>query len=123
MHACTDVTGFGLAGHGWEVAERSGVRLVFEAAALPLYRGALVAAEAGVRTGGDARNRAHLEGTGHGRRPASASPSTPSPTTRRPRVGCWPSVDPGVAAELVASGAGFVEVGRVEAGVPGVELR
>ena len=58
VHACTDVTGFGLAGHGWEVAERSGVRLVFSAGTLPLYRGALVAAESGVRTGGDDRNRA-----------------------------------------------------------------
>ena len=35
--------------------------LVFDAAALPLYAGALAAAEAGMRTGGDARNREHLE--------------------------------------------------------------
>lgn len=61
-HAVTDVTGFGLLGHGWEVAERSGVGLRFEAAALPFYPGALAAAEAGVRTGGDARNREHLAG-------------------------------------------------------------
>src|SRR5207247_1713517 len=61
-HAVTDVTGFGLLGHAWEVAERSGVTIELDADALPLYRGALAAAEAGVRTGGDARNRAHLEG-------------------------------------------------------------
>src|SRR5439155_19040394 len=61
-HAVTDVTGFGLFGHGWEMAERSGVRLVIDSAAIPLYPGALEAAESGVRTGGDARNRAYLEG-------------------------------------------------------------
>src|SRR5687767_1609438 len=43
-HAVTDVTGFGLLGHGWEMAERSGVRLRFEADRLPLYPGALQAA-------------------------------------------------------------------------------
>ena len=61
-HAVTDVTGFGLFGHGWEIAERSAVRLRFRGAALPLYEGALEAARAGARTGGDARNRASLEG-------------------------------------------------------------
>jgi selenide,water dikinase len=60
-HAVTDVTGFGLFGHGWEMAERSGVALTFDGGRLPLYAGALEAAEARTRTGGDARNRAHLE--------------------------------------------------------------
>src|SRR5580704_8101733 len=59
-HGVTDVTGFGLAGHGWELAERSGVAVRLWAAGLPLYPGALAAAEAGVRTGGDARNRGYL---------------------------------------------------------------
>src|SRR3954467_7981763 len=35
VHAVTDVTGFALAGHGWEMAERSGVFLVFDTGALP----------------------------------------------------------------------------------------
>ena len=66
--AVTDVTGFGLLGHAHELAERSGVRLVFDAPALPALDGALEAAEAGVRTGGDGRNRdfaghaVHLDG-------------------------------------------------------------
>ena len=55
--AVTDVTGFGLFGHAHEVAERSGVRLVLEAAALPALEGALAVAESGLKTGGDARNR------------------------------------------------------------------
>jgi selenide,water dikinase len=60
-HSATDVTGFGLAGHGWEVAERSGARVVVSLADVPLYDGALDAARRGVRTGGDVRNRAYLE--------------------------------------------------------------
>jgi selenide,water dikinase len=55
--AVTDVTGFGLLGHAHEVAQRSGVRLLLEGDQLPLLPGALEAAAAGVRTGGDVRNR------------------------------------------------------------------
>ena len=122
VHACTDVTGFGLGGHGWEVAERSGVRLVLNAAALPLYRGALVAAESGVRTGGDARNRTHLRdkvevapGVG-----AALDAIVHDPQTSG---GLLAAVDRSAVAGLLAAGAGFVEIGRVEAGAPGVELR
>jgi selenide,water dikinase len=67
-HAVTDVTGFGLLGHAHEMAERSGVRIELEAAALPLLPGALEQAAAGVRTGGDRRNRdfagGHVEAEG-----------------------------------------------------------
>jgi len=67
VHAVTDVTGYGLAGHGWEMAERSDVRLVVDTAAIRSYPGALAAADRGVRTGGDPRNRdyvtAHLDST------------------------------------------------------------
>ncbi len=40
-HAVTDITGFGLLGHAWEVAERSGVRLRLHYEALPFHAGAL----------------------------------------------------------------------------------
>lgn len=56
-HAVTDVTGFGLLGHAHELAERSEVRLELDAVSLPLLPGAREAAAAGVRTGGDRRNR------------------------------------------------------------------
>ncbi|MBA2385397.1 MAG: selenide, water dikinase SelD [Actinobacteria bacterium] len=56
-NAVTDVTGFGLLGHAHEVAQRSDVRLHLEGDRLPLLPGALEAAAAGVRTGGDMRNR------------------------------------------------------------------
>ena len=55
--APTDVTGFGLLGHGLEMARASGARLVFDAAALPALPGALALAAAGVETGGAAHNR------------------------------------------------------------------
>lgn len=41
IHACTDVTGFGLAGHAWEMANASAVRLVFRFADLPLLPGVM----------------------------------------------------------------------------------
>ena len=56
-HAVTDVTGFGLVGHAHEMAERSSVRIRLEAARFPALDGALELAIAGVRTGGDRRNR------------------------------------------------------------------
>jgi selenide,water dikinase len=56
-NAVTDVTGFGLLGHVYELASRSGVRAVLESDALPALPGALELAESGVRTGGDRRNR------------------------------------------------------------------
>jgi len=58
--AATDVTGFGLLGHGLEVARASGVRLVFDATAIPALSGALALAAAGVETGGAAHNRRYV---------------------------------------------------------------
>jgi selenide,water dikinase len=56
-NAVTDVTGFGLFGHAWEVAERSGVCLRLESERFPAIDGALDIARNGVRTSGDPRNR------------------------------------------------------------------
>jgi selenide,water dikinase len=56
-NAVTDVTGFGLFGHAHEMADRSGVEIRLDADAIPALDGAREAAEAGVRTGGDPRNR------------------------------------------------------------------
>lgn len=57
LHCATDVTGFGLLGHGLEIARASGARLVFEAAKLPVLGGALDLARDGIETGGAAHNR------------------------------------------------------------------
>jgi selenide,water dikinase len=67
-NAVTDVTGFGLLGHAHEMADRSGVQLVLEAAEWPALAGALETARAGEKTGGDRRNRefaaAHVDAGG-----------------------------------------------------------
>jgi selenide,water dikinase len=56
-HAVTDITGFGLLGHAHEVALRSDVAIELDATTLPVLPGAVEVAAAGVRTGGDRRNR------------------------------------------------------------------
>ena len=56
VHAITDVTGFGILGHGLEVARGSGARLVIEAAALPRLTRADELAQAGFVTGASHRN-------------------------------------------------------------------
>ena len=53
----TDITGFGLLGHGLEMARASRTRFVFETAALPALEGALELARAGIETGGATHNR------------------------------------------------------------------
>jgi len=60
VHACSDVTGFGLLGHGAEMAMGSDVSIEFDAKALPLLPGARRLAKAGWLTGGCKRNRAWL---------------------------------------------------------------
>lgn len=116
-HAVTDVTGFGLLGHGWEMAERSGATLRFDAGALPLYAGALQAAEAGTRTGGDPRNRAHLEGRVRSSAPAALEALAYDPQTSG---GLLAAVAPAAVDALVA--AGFVAIGTVAEGPASVEL-
>jgi selenide,water dikinase len=57
VNAVTDVTGFGLFGHAYEMADRSGVRIALESERFPAIDGALDLARSGVRTSGDPRNR------------------------------------------------------------------
>ena len=61
VRAATDVTGFGLLGHGLEMARGSGTRFEFEAGAMPALDGALDLARAGVETGGAKHNRRFVE--------------------------------------------------------------
>jgi selenide,water dikinase len=56
-HALTDVTGFSLLGHAFEMAEASGVAFRIEASRVPILEGALEYVAQGARTGGESRNR------------------------------------------------------------------
>ena len=60
-HAVTDITGFGLAGHSYEMAEASGVILEIHLNQLPLLPGALEIAKKGNLTRANATNLAHIE--------------------------------------------------------------
>jgi selenide,water dikinase len=59
VHACTDITGFGLLGHGSEMASASRVTLFLEAAEVPVLRGVLEIAHRN-RSGGLVTNRKHF---------------------------------------------------------------
>ena len=60
VHACSDVTGFGLLGHAFEMASGSVVTIVLESRALPVLPGARRLAQQGCLTGGCRRNRDYL---------------------------------------------------------------
>jgi selenide,water dikinase len=117
VHAVTDVTGYGLAGHGWEVAQRSGVRLVINTSSLEMYPGVLRIAENGVRTGGDPRNREYVEGHVETMADEARVAVCYDPQTSG---GLLASVEPDLADDLVNHG--FWRVGEIEAGASGIVL-
>jgi selenide,water dikinase len=57
VHACTDVTGFGLLGHAAEMVEGADVGMVIDSAAVPFFPEARELAEMGMIPGGLHRNR------------------------------------------------------------------
>ena len=118
VHAVTDVTGYGLAGHGWEIAERSNVILVIETSNIPLYPGALTIAESGHRTGGDIRNRQYV-----GDHATFSADEAHVALCMDPQTsgGLLAAVPPAVADALVASG-GWTAVGHFTAGGPALVI-
>jgi selenide,water dikinase len=123
--SATDVTGFGLLGHGLEMARASGTRFIFDSAALPALDGALDLAIAGVETGGAAHNRRFV-------RPsltvgADVAPDLVTlahdPQTSGGLLAAVP-VDQLDAVEAALDNAGVERwwVGRVDAGDPAVVL-
>jgi selenide,water dikinase len=61
-NAATDITGFGLGGHAFEMANNSGISIELDFSSLELLPGAIEYAELGALTGGAGANRSYLEG-------------------------------------------------------------
>ena len=123
----TDVTGFGLLGHGLEMARASRTRFVFDADSLPALQGALDLARAGVETGGAAHNRRFVLPALTVAADVTAELVTLAhdPQTSGGLLAAVPADRlAAVEAGLAAAGVQTRRVGRVEAADgPGVELR
>ena len=61
VHACSDITGYGLLGHALEMASGSSVTFILESSKLPILHRAPRLAEKGYLTGGCKRNRDYLK--------------------------------------------------------------
>jgi len=124
VHACTDITGFGLVGHASEIAQASGVTVVLTAASVPVFRGVLPIA-AQNRSGGLASNQEHF---------AAAVEMDPSVDSALQVVLYDPQTSGGlliaanrnaadlVAEALAAAGVPGARIGRVEALRPGIRI-
>ena len=124
VHACTDVTGFGLLGHATEMARASQVTIAIDAARVPLFDGVLEIATAN-RSGGMASNEEHFQvgvrvrgDIDRSLRALLFDPQTSG--------GLLVAVDPHTAAELdaVLTAAGVVaaRIGTVEPALPSVQI-
>lgn len=121
VHALTDVTGFGLLGHGWEMASGSGVTFRLRAGAVPIVEGVRGLAEQGIFPGGSKANFAWVK-------PHVRFADEVEETVRflfadaQTNGGLLAAVDPGAADGLLAAlngaGVGAVEIGDVLPGDP-----
>ena len=73
VHGCTDVTGFGIMGHGSELARGSGTQISFAYDQLPFYPNARNMYRKGETTGSNKANRRLVEGLWETRRKLSAA--------------------------------------------------
>ena len=117
VHACTDVTGFGLLGHASAMAQASGVSLQIESADVPLIEGVLAIAVANVPGGGrtNAEHFAKAIRIGTNVRPEIVHLLYDPQTSG----GLLVAIDGGAAesamARLVGAGCGVWRIGRVTA--------
>jgi len=112
VHACTDVTGFGLIGHASEVASASGCSLEIEALAVPLLPGALDLVEGNV-PGGGRTNASHF-----GPRVSYAR----GLDSRVVQLLSDPQTSGGLLVAVASAGAARAEAALREAGVPAARI-
>ncbi|MRX49845.1 selenide, water dikinase SelD [Paracoccus sp. S-4012] len=120
VHAMTDVTGFGILGHGLEMARGSGARVVIDADALPWLPQAETLAQRGFVTGASGRNWASYgaevtlpEGLPDWRRALLTDPQTSGGLL----ISCAPEAAGRLLDAIRAEGLSDAAViGRVEAG-------
>ncbi len=125
VRGATDVTGFGLLGHGLEMARASGARLVFEAAALPALDGAFDLAARGRRDGRRGAQPAVHLARARGRRRRGDGPrhACPRPPDERWAPGGDPAVGCGVGRGGPAGGRCSVLARRDRGGRSGGSAR
>ncbi|WNL44200.1 selenide, water dikinase SelD [Dyella sp. BiH032] len=126
VHGITDVTGFGLLGHGMEMARGSGVRMRIEQARVPYLAQAEALAVAGYVTGASRRNWSSY---GEGvvlpadlpawRRDLLTDPQTSGGLL----VACGAERAEAIRARIEAAGYPRASIiGSIEAGAPGIEV-
>ena len=110
VRSATDITGYGLMGHCWEMLRGGSLRFVLSASSLPVYPGALELAAQDVFPGGSRANRAWLEEAGvvkwHDEVDEAARGLATDAQTSGGLLMCWPE-DRVVPQE-------FWTIGRVE---------
>lgn len=126
VHAITDVTGFGLLGHGLEMARGSGLRLEIDLDRVPFLTQAAALAQAGHITGASGRNWASY-GDGVAlppdlpdwRRALLTDPQTSGGLL----LSCAPEQAQAIRDGIIAAGYPRAEIiGRAVAGEPGVRI-
>jgi selenide,water dikinase len=127
VHALTDVTGFGLAGHGLELARGAKLTAVIDWHRVPLLPGVQALADEGIVTGASARNWA-----GYGAEVALADdlPATARALVTDPQtsggllVSCAPDTVDEVLSVFREEGfEAAAVIGRMEAGAAGLQVR
>ena len=127
VHALTDVTGFGLAGHTLELARGAGLRAVLDWPRVPLLAGVQALAEGGCITGASGRN---WDGYGAEVQLDSGLPGIAQALLTDPQtsggllVSCAPEAVDAVLGIFRAEGfAEAAVVGHMERGTAGLEVR
>lgn len=125
LRAGTDITGFGLLGHLWEMVSRAGVVAEVESAAVPLLPGARHCSSVGVHTGGEGRNR---EWVGEHVALAGAIPEDVAALLFDPQtsggllLACPARKAPMFEAAFAASAEPVARIGRVRRGAAAIRV-